>query len=136
VYQPGIHTGTSTVESLRTDSRLLRTGTGVTSNVRYACFFMVKTLEAFLVESMRLERELVPDFYAAHEEQHRKNFWNAAAKNKFCSVNTTALIDPDWLDFFAQLKKYSTVAGHRSIRNNDFRPITAPTATAWLALAS
>jgi hypothetical protein len=36
--------------------------------------------------------------FAAHEEQHRKNFWNAAAKNKFCSVNTTAvLIDPDWL---------------------------------------
>jgi hypothetical protein len=34
-----------------------------------------------------------------HEEQHRKNFWNAAAKNKFCSVNTTAvLIDPDWLN--------------------------------------
>jgi hypothetical protein len=32
-------------------------------------------------------------------EQHRKNFWNAAAKNKFCSVNTTAvLIDPDWLN--------------------------------------
>jgi hypothetical protein len=62
------------------------------------------TLEAFLVESMRLERELVPDFYASHEEQHRKNFWNAAAKNKFCSVNTTAvLIDPDWLSLFAQL---------------------------------
>jgi hypothetical protein len=63
-----------------------------------------ESLEAFLAESMRLERELVPDFYAAHEEQHRKNFWNAAAKNKFCSVNTTAvLIDPDWLSLFAQL---------------------------------
>jgi hypothetical protein len=44
--------------------------------------------------------------YAAHEEQHRKNFWNAAAKNRFCSVNTTAvLIDPDWLSFFAQLER-------------------------------
>jgi hypothetical protein len=39
------------------------------------------SLEVFLAESMRLERELVPDFYAAHEEQHRKSFWKAAAKN-------------------------------------------------------
>jgi hypothetical protein len=63
------------------------------------------SLEAFLAESMRLERELVPDFYAAHEEQHRKSFWNAAAQNKFCSVNTTAvLIDPDWLSIFVQLE--------------------------------
>jgi hypothetical protein len=63
------------------------------------------SLEAMLAESMRLERELVPDFYAAHEEQHRNNFWNAAAKNKFCSVNTTAvLIDPGWLGLFEQLK--------------------------------
>jgi hypothetical protein len=32
-------------------------------------------------------------------DQHRKNFWNAAAKNQFCSVNTTAvLMDPDWLN--------------------------------------
>jgi hypothetical protein len=63
------------------------------------------SLEAFLAESMRLEREVVPDFYADHEEQHRKSFWNAAAKNKFCSVNTTAvLIDPDWLSIFAQLE--------------------------------
>ena len=62
--------------------------------------------EAFLAESMRLEREMVPDFYAAHEQEHRKNFWNAAAKNNFCSVNTTAvLIDPDWLSIFAQLEK-------------------------------
>jgi hypothetical protein len=54
---------------------------------------------------MRLERELVPDIYAAHEEQHRKQFWNAAAENKFCSVNTTAvLIDPDWLSLFAYLR--------------------------------
>jgi hypothetical protein len=67
------------------------------------------SLEAFLAESMRLERELVPEFYAAHEEQHRKNFWNAAAKNKFCSINTTAvLIDPDWLSLFARLKMEST----------------------------
>jgi hypothetical protein len=67
------------------------------------------SLEAFLAESLRMERELVPDFYAAHEEQHRKNFWDAAAKNKFCSVNTTAvLIDPDWLSLFAHLKKEST----------------------------
>jgi hypothetical protein len=66
------------------------------------------SLEAFLAESMRLERELVPDFYAAHKEQHRKNFWDAAGKNKFCSVNTTAvLIDPGWLEFFAQLEKES-----------------------------
>jgi hypothetical protein len=29
-----------------------------------------------------------------------------AAKNKFCSVNTTAvLINPDWLSIFAQLEK-------------------------------
>lgn len=64
------------------------------------------SLEAFLAESLRLERKLVPDFYAAHEEQHRKNFWNAAAKNKFCSVNTTAVLnDPDWLSLFAQLKE-------------------------------
>jgi hypothetical protein len=62
-------------------------------------------LEAFLAESMRLERELVTDFYAAHEEQHRKHFWNAAAENKFCSVNTTAvLIDPDSLSHFAYLR--------------------------------
>jgi hypothetical protein len=55
---------------------------------------------------MRLEREWCPTLYAAHEEQHRKNFWNAAAKNKFCSVNTTAvLIDPDWLSSFAQFKE-------------------------------
>jgi hypothetical protein len=66
------------------------------------------SLEALLAESMRLERELVPDFYAAHEEQHRKNFWNAAAKNKFCSVNTTAvLIDPDWLSLFCAIRKGS-----------------------------
>jgi hypothetical protein len=66
------------------------------------------SLEAMLAESMRLERELVPDFYEAHEEQHRNNFWNAAAKNKFCSVNTTAvLIDPDWLSLFEQLKNES-----------------------------
>jgi hypothetical protein len=64
------------------------------------------SLETFLAESMRLERELVPTFYAAHEEQHRESFWNAAAKNKFCSVNTTAvLIDPDWLSIFAELEK-------------------------------
>jgi hypothetical protein len=64
------------------------------------------SLEALLAESMRLERELVPDFYAAHEEQHRKSFRNAAAKNKFCSVNTTAvLIDPDWLSLFEHLKE-------------------------------
>jgi hypothetical protein len=63
------------------------------------------SLEAFLAESMRLERELVPTFYATHEEQHRNSFWNAAAKNKFCSVNITAvLIDPDWLSIFAQLE--------------------------------
>jgi hypothetical protein len=64
------------------------------------------SLEALLAESMRLERELVPDFYAAREEQHRKSFWNASAKNKFCSVNTTAvLIDPDWLSLFEHLKE-------------------------------
>jgi hypothetical protein len=66
------------------------------------------SLEAMLAESMRLERELVPDFYAAHEEQHRNDFWNAAAKNKFCSVNTTAvLIDPGWLSLFEKLRKES-----------------------------
>jgi hypothetical protein len=64
------------------------------------------SLDALLVESMRLEQELVPDFYAFHQEQHRTNFWNAAAKNKFCSVNTTAvLIDPDWLSLFQHLKE-------------------------------
>jgi hypothetical protein len=64
------------------------------------------SLEAVLAESMRFEREFVPDFAATHEEQHRTNFWKAAAKNKFCSVNTTAvLMDPDWLSFFASLKK-------------------------------
>jgi hypothetical protein len=68
------------------------------------------SLEAFLAESMRLERELVPDFYAAHEEQHRKQFWNAAAENKFCSVNTTAvLIDPDWLSLFAYLRSLPAI---------------------------
>jgi hypothetical protein len=64
------------------------------------------SLKAFLAESMRIEREFVPDFAATHEKQHRTNFWKAAAKNKFCSVNTTAvLMDHDWLSFFASLKK-------------------------------
>jgi hypothetical protein len=64
------------------------------------------SLDALLAESMRLEQELVPDFYAFHQEQHRTNFWNAAAENKFCSVNTTAvLIDPEWLSLYQHLKE-------------------------------
>lgn len=53
------------------------------------------TQPSCLDESLRIELELVPDFY--DEEAHRSEFAEAVAKKKFCSVNTTAILeDPGW----------------------------------------
>lgn len=61
-----------------------------------------RPLEALLDESLRLERELVPQFY--NESLHRAEFAAAVDKNKYCSVDVYAILkDPEWLNFFARL---------------------------------
>eukprot|EP00542_Grammatophora_oceanica_P001747 CAMPEP_0194064546 /NCGR_PEP_ID=MMETSP0009_2-20130614/83316_1 /TAXON_ID=210454 /ORGANISM="Grammatophora oceanica, Strain CCMP 410" /LENGTH=142 /DNA_ID=CAMNT_0038717073 /DNA_START=1 /DNA_END=429 /DNA_ORIENTATION=+ len=64
------------------------------------------TLEYLWDESIRLEKELVPKyFHEADQERHRQDFLTAVAKNKFCSVDVSAVLkDERWLDFFANLE--------------------------------
>jgi hypothetical protein len=54
------------------------------------------SLEALLAESMRLERELVPDFTRLMRNSIERT--SGMPQPRTSSVNTTAvLIDPDWL---------------------------------------
>lgn len=59
-------------------------------------------LEKLLDESLRLEQELVPQFY--NESQHRAGFATAVGKNKYCSADVYAILkDPEWRKFFAEV---------------------------------
>ena len=56
-------------------------------------------LDALLRESIRLERELVPHLF--NETDLRRDFEMARRKEKFCSVNATAVLeDPEWREVF------------------------------------
>ena len=56
-------------------------------------------LNDLLEESIRLERAIVPGFF--NETSLRESFAVNVAKNKYCSVNTTAVLqDPYWRAIF------------------------------------
>jgi hypothetical protein len=64
-------------------------------------------LKPILRRSMQLEKEIVPEFYAASKEEHATSFWKLAEQDKFfCSVDTTAMLkNPKWRLFFQNLRK-------------------------------
>ena len=58
-----------------------------------------KGLDALLEESIRIERELVPNFF--NETDLRHEFDLAVKQRKYCSVNATAVLgDPEWRRMF------------------------------------
>jgi hypothetical protein len=63
------------------------------------------SLEALLAESMRLERELVPDFTRLMRNSIERTSGTPQPRTGSVLSTTAVLIDPDWLSFFAQLEK-------------------------------
>jgi hypothetical protein len=62
-------------------------------------------LDSFLNLSLSLEQEVVPEFaaLAGVKGEHRSSFWKSADRNKFCWINTDAVLrDATWLDFFGR----------------------------------
>jgi hypothetical protein len=60
-------------------------------------------LELYLKASLRVEEELLPDFYQsdAGETQHRADFIAAVARQKYCWINAKEVLEQTvWRDFF------------------------------------
>jgi hypothetical protein len=61
------------------------------------------SLEALLAESMRLERELVPDFTRLMRNSIERTSGMPQPRTSSVPSTLAVLIDPDWLSLFAQL---------------------------------
>jgi hypothetical protein len=62
-----------------------------------------RELKLYLNSSLRVEEELLPDFYAtdAGEKQHRADFSAAVARKKYCWIDANAVLKQSvWRDFF------------------------------------
>ena len=60
--------------------------------------------DVYLQISLQMERDVLPEFAASHEEEHRQRFEEFYEKKQFCNVDVEAVVkDPEWDTFVSNL---------------------------------
>lgn len=60
-------------------------------------------LETLLNASLQTEEVILPDFHRSEwgEKRHRRDFWKAVEQKRYCSIDTTAVLQTEtWQNFF------------------------------------